>query len=88
MSGEIYDLKADIGESTNLAAANQEVVKQLMAKLDEARADMGDGSHDGPNVRPAGKAKGPLRFWIPRHPESGYPPHAPVKKVEGAPAAP
>ena len=88
VSGELYDLKADIGESTNLAAANQEVVKQLMAKLDEARADMGDGSHDGPNVRPAGKAKGPLRFWIPRHPESGYPPHAPVKKVEGAPAAP
>ena len=84
-NGELYDLAADIGESRNVAAGNPDVVRQLLGKLEEARADMGDGSHAGPNVRIHGKAKGPLRFWIPRHPESGYPPQAPVKKVPGAP---
>lgn len=84
-NGELYDLEADIGESRNLASAKPHVVNQLRAKLEEARADMGDGSHAGPNVRMHGKAKGPLRFWIPRHTESGFPPQAPVKRVPGAP---
>lgn len=84
-SGELFNLKDDIGESRDVAAANPKIVERLQASLTAARADMGDGSHEGANVRPCGKAKGPLRFWIPRHPESGYPPHAPVKNVPGAP---
>ena len=84
-SGELYDLAADIGEAKDVAAQHPQVVRELQAKLAEARADMGDGSHEGPNVRPAGKAKGPLRFWISRPPESGFPPQAPVKAVPGAP---
>ena len=84
-SGELYDLAADISEAKDVATQHPQVVRELQAKLAEARADMGDGSHAGPNVRPAGKAKGPLRFWISRHPESGFPPQAPVKAVPGAP---
>jgi len=85
VSGELYNLAADISESKNVAADNPRVVSRLKGLMEEARADLGDGSHDGPRVRPYGKAKGPLRFWIPRHAESGFPPQAPVKKVPGAP---
>ncbi len=85
LSGELYNLRTDISESKDVAAENPQVVAKLKGLMEEARADLGDGSHDGPRVRPYGKAKGPLRFWIPRHPESGFPPHAPVKKVPGAP---
>ena len=84
-SGELYNLHADPGESNNVAAANAAVVADLTAKLDVARADLGDGPEPGPGCRPVGKAKGPLRFWIPRPASSGYPPHAPVKDVPGAP---
>jgi len=84
-SGELYDLAADIGEAKDVSSEHPDIVRELQAKLAEARADMGDGSAEGPNVRPVGKAKGPLRFWISRHPESGFPPQAPVKSVPGAP---
>jgi arylsulfatase A-like enzyme len=84
-NGELYNLAVDIGESKDVAAGQPEVVARLQSRLAEARADLGHGTHEGPNVRPAGKAKGPLRFWIPRHAESGFPPQAPVKRVPGAP---
>ncbi|MBI4903421.1 MAG: sulfatase [Acidobacteria bacterium] len=84
-TGELFNVEADIGETKNVAAENEGVVKRLQAKLEEARADLGDGEIAGKGCRPVGKAKGPLRFWIPRHAESGYPPHAPVKKVPGSP---
>ncbi len=85
-NGELYDLDADIGEAANVAADHPEVVKRLQAKLDEARADLGDGAkYPGKGCRPVGKAKGPLRFWIPRHPETGHPPQAPVHTVAGSP---
>ncbi|MFN7937311.1 MAG: sulfatase [Bryobacteraceae bacterium] len=85
ITGELYNLKSDISESKDVAAANPAIVAKLKGLMDEARADLGDGTHDGPRVRPYGKAQGPLRFWIPRHPDSGFPPQAPVKKVPGAP---
>jgi arylsulfatase A-like enzyme len=84
-SGELYDLAADIGESRDVAGENPAVVARLRARLEAARADLGDGTHEGKNVRMMGRAKGPLRFWIPRHAGSGYPPQAPVKRVPGAP---
>jgi arylsulfatase A-like enzyme len=84
-SGELYNLKDDAGESRDVAAANAGVVADLNRMLDAARADLGDGPDPGPGCRPVGKAKGPLRFWIPRPASSGYPPHAPVKEVPGAP---
>jgi arylsulfatase A-like enzyme len=85
-TGELYDLEADIGESKNAAGENPDVVKRLEAKLAEARADLGDGS-PGRGCRPVGKAKGPLRFWIGRHAESGHPAQAPVHLVPGSPVS-
>lgn len=39
---ELYDLHHDIGESKNVAAEHPEIVKQLLAFAEEARADLGD----------------------------------------------
>ncbi|MBL8212887.1 MAG: sulfatase [Bryobacterales bacterium] len=83
--GELYNLADDIGETRNVAAQHPDIVKRLTARLEAHRADLGDGDQPGPGVRACGKAKGPLRFWIGRHPESGFPPQAPVKDVPGAP---
>jgi len=48
----LYDLENDIGERTDLAERRPEVVKDLMAVADAARADLGDGARPGPGVRP------------------------------------
>lgn len=85
VSGELFDLKADVAESRDVAAGHPDVVARLQAKLAEARGDLGDGPEPGPGCRPVGKAKGPLRFWIPRPASSGYGPHDPVHEVQGAP---
>ena len=39
---ELYDLDADVGETKNVAAANPEVVKKLLALAETAREDLGD----------------------------------------------
>jgi hypothetical protein len=49
----LYDLKADIGEKTNVADQRPEVVRRLLALADKARLDLGDVNHRG-NQRPAG----------------------------------
>jgi arylsulfatase len=40
---ELYDLVHDIGETTDVSAQHPEVVKQLEAEAEKARADLGDG---------------------------------------------
>jgi arylsulfatase A-like enzyme len=40
---ELYDLANDIGETTDVAAQHPEIVKQLEAEAEKARADLGDG---------------------------------------------
>jgi arylsulfatase A-like enzyme len=50
---KLYDLDADIGEKTNVAEQNPDVVKHLLALAEKARADLGDGNRRG-NQRPAG----------------------------------
>jgi arylsulfatase len=40
---ELYDLVADIGETTDVSAQHPEIVKQLEAEAEKARADLGDG---------------------------------------------
>ena len=40
---QLYDLNADPGEQTDVAAANPEVLKKLMAYAEQAREDLGDG---------------------------------------------
>ena len=53
----LFDLEADIGETTNLADKHPEVVKQLMVFVERAREDLGDSltKREGKNIRPAGK---------------------------------
>lgn len=48
---ELYDLRTDLGETNNVAAANPQVVKRLEALLAKARTD----SPDWPVKRPAAK---------------------------------
>jgi arylsulfatase A len=53
----LFDLELDIGETTNIAEQNPEVVKRLMTMAERAREDLGDSltGREGKNVRPAGK---------------------------------
>jgi arylsulfatase A-like enzyme len=39
---ELYDLSNDISETTNVAAQHPDIVKQLEAQAEKARADLGD----------------------------------------------
>jgi arylsulfatase A-like enzyme len=52
----LYNLKSDIGESTNVAAANPEIVKKLEALVAAMKGDLGlDGI--GPGCRELGRVK-------------------------------
>ena len=39
---ELYDLEADIGETTDVSAEHPDVLERLMGFVEEARADLGD----------------------------------------------
>ncbi len=54
---ELYDLRADISEKTNVAAAHPDVVKQLQTLAEGIRAELGDKltGQEGTGVRPPGK---------------------------------
>ena len=53
----LYDLDADIGETTNVAASHPGVVRNLQALAEQAREDLGDAvqKRKGKNVRPVGQ---------------------------------
>jgi hypothetical protein len=53
----LYDLEADVSESTDVAAQNPEVVTRLTALAELARDDLGDSllKRTGKNVRTAGR---------------------------------
>lgn len=53
---ELYDLKADVGETTNVAEQHPEIVKRLMVAAEQARAELGDTLNDrkGSENRPPG----------------------------------
>lgn len=55
----LYDLQADVGETTDVAADHPEVVTALLRLAEEARADLGDGSSAGAGQRPPGAAESP-----------------------------
>ena len=69
---ELYDLKADIGETNNLYAGHPEVVEDLLAKIDACRQDLGDEAAgiEGQNTRPIGRVENPdtLTHYDPEHP--------------------
>jgi arylsulfatase A-like enzyme len=52
----LFDLDADVAETTNVADRNPEVVKRLLEFAERAREDLGDSltKRTGKNVRPAG----------------------------------
>jgi arylsulfatase A-like enzyme len=47
----LYDLKHDVGETTNLAGKHPEIVKRLMAEIGKAREEMGDCDRIGKKAR-------------------------------------
>ncbi len=55
---ELFDLKNDIGERTNVAAEHPEVVHRMQALVEQAREDLGDSAtgRRGKNVREPGFA--------------------------------
>lgn len=51
----LFNLTDDPGEQNNVAAQHPDVVRQLTAYAESARADLGDGDRIGAGVRPPGK---------------------------------
>jgi Sulfatase len=53
----LFDLEKDVGETTNVAGKNPDVVKKLMTFVERARADLGDAlvGREGKNVREPGR---------------------------------
>jgi len=51
---KLFDLAADIHEDHNVAEANPEVVRRLLALAEKAREDLGDVNRPGKGQRPAG----------------------------------
>ena len=60
-TGELYDLRKDVGETTDVAKEHQDVVKDLQQLADACRQDIGDSLQglSGKNVRPCGHVKNP-----------------------------
>ncbi len=60
-TGELYDLENDVGETTNVADTQGDVVKELHAKADACRKDIGDAATgvEGENCRPCGRVTEP-----------------------------
>jgi arylsulfatase A-like enzyme len=54
---ELYDLVADIGETTDVASAHPEIVERLLAVAEKARDDLGDSltGRKGRGQRPPGR---------------------------------
>jgi len=51
----LFDLNADVSETTNVASENPAIVAKLQALAQKVREDLGDGKKIGKNVRPVGK---------------------------------
>jgi len=75
--GRLYDLDADIGETTDVAKQHPDVVARLKIHLDRCRADLGEGENLGPNCRPVG-VDPDSKTLLPRPWAEGPAAHAPV----------
>ncbi len=69
---ELYDLEADVGETTDLAVKHPDVVKDLLAEVECVRTRSGDDrTHNaGQDMRAIGVAENPrpLTTFDPSHP--------------------
>ena len=69
---ELYDLDADIAETTDLADSHPDVVADLTSHAERARASLGDARLDrvGDDVRPIGRVADAKRLteYDPGHP--------------------
>lgn len=61
---KLYNLQADIGERTNVAAFHPEIVQRLQALVAKMDADLGI-TKLGPGVRPPGRVAKPVGLWLP-----------------------
>jgi len=72
LDNELYDLVADPGETTDVSAANPDVVATLLDEIDVARHDLGDARTGvvGRGTRPVGRVGNPqlLTEFDPDHP--------------------
>jgi arylsulfatase A-like enzyme len=59
---QLYDLEADIGETTDVAAGHPDIVAELLTHLERARSDLGDGvaGVEGSGRRPVGRVEDPV----------------------------
>lgn len=59
VGGELYDLRADVGEQRDVAAEHPEIVAELKKVAEGARAELGDSltGRKGSGVRPPGGAR-------------------------------
>lgn len=68
----LYNLRQDVGETTDLASEHPDIVKKLEGLLDDCRKDLGDSLQDieGEGVRPIGHVDNPVRLtqYDPNHP--------------------
>ena len=57
----LYDLEADVGETTNLFERHPDVVRELRDRADACRDDLGDARTgiEGANCRPVGRVDSP-----------------------------
>jgi arylsulfatase A-like enzyme len=71
IGAELFDLKNDVGETTDVAAEHPDVVARLTAAAERARADLGDKltGREGKNIRPAGQAGPDERSEGPQNPK-------------------
>lgn len=60
----LYNLDREIGEQTDVAAENPDVVKRLQELVARMDADLGSADA-GPGVRPAGRVEHPVGLWLP-----------------------
>jgi arylsulfatase A-like enzyme len=61
---ELYDLRNDIGEKSNIAAQHLVVVERLLKKAEQARADIGDYNQKGDNCRTHVHWAGERSRWL------------------------
>jgi arylsulfatase A len=65
VGGKLYNLDTDIGESTDVAEKNPEVVKKLKEHAEKMRADLGP---NGKGVRPPGRVMNPQPLLLKEKP--------------------